>query len=52
MHIRQTIYSVQGQPITLAFVPGIEGHHPELIDAPPPEPKPLASSTRQGGAKN
>ena len=34
---------MQGQPIALAFVPGIEGH-PELIDAPPPppEPKPLA----------
>ena len=24
--IRRTIYQVQGQPVTLAFVPGIDGH--------------------------
>ena len=35
MCIRRTIYRVQGVPITLAYVPGIDGH-PELIDAAPP----------------
>ena len=39
--IRRTIYQVQGEPVTLAFV---ADQHPKLIDAapPPPEPKPLA----------
>jgi hypothetical protein len=43
MPIRKTRYG----SITLAFVPGIDGH-PELLDdaPPPPEPEPVADVDR------
>ena len=34
--IRRTIYRVQGEPITLAFVGCIADSHPEAIDTTPP----------------
>ena len=42
MRIRRTVYWKDDQPITLAFVSGID-NHPEVFGAetppPPPEPK-------------
>ena len=44
--VRTTIYLMHGQPVTLAFVPGIDGH-PEAVGdqppAPPPRPPKLAN---------
>ena len=49
MRIRRTVYLQDGQPITLAFVSGIDGH-PEAVDdtpAPAPAPKPKAERAPQ-----
>ena len=39
MRIRRTRYGSIDQPVTLAFISGIDGH-PELIDDAPPLPQP------------
>ena len=44
--IRRTIYRVQGEPITLAFVACIADRHPEAIEAAPPPPPPKLAAER------
>ena len=42
MRIRRTVYFQDDQPITLAYVSGIDSH-PEVVDfTPPPAPEPKA----------
>ena len=45
--IHRTIYWVQGQPITLAYLACLADIHPETIEAPPPKPQPVALARAQ-----
>ena len=43
MHIRKTrYYGINDRPISLVFVECISDEHPELLDAPAPQPQDAA----------